>query len=364
MMLARTLPDPAPDAREYVEILLGRRHANRIPLVEYAVDDVVLRPVVVNLLGRPWVERDSSRDRAAGYFDNFLAFWYRMGYDVVRFEASLPLPQRQTFTPDTAPGVARDRGWADEHHGMIASWEDYERYPWPRLEEFDFFPFEYLNAHLPEGMGLVSSHGGGVFEQLSWVMSLEGLCMALHEDPALVKGVADRLGELMVGFYRHLLDLENLVALFPGDDMGYRNATLVSPEDLRRIVLPWHRKFARMAHDRGVPYFLHSCGRITAIMEDLINDVQIDGKHSFEDAIVPVEEFQALYGDRIAALGGVDLNILSGGSPGDVRRRVRELVLTCGPRGRFALGSGNSIPSYVPVENYLAMVEEAKSFSP
>jgi uroporphyrinogen decarboxylase len=98
-------------------------------------------------------------------------------------------------------------------------------------------------------------------------------------------------------------------------------------------------------------------------MEDLIDGVQIDGKHSFEDAIVPIEEFQAAYGNRIAVLGGVDLNILSGDSPDGVRRRVRELLVTCGPRGRFAIGSGNSIPSYVPVENYLAMVEEVRRFT-
>ena len=362
-MATLSLPDPAPDAEESIEILLGRKTAKRVPLVEYTLDDVILRPIVADLLGRPWVDRDTSREQTAAYLDNFLAFWYALGYDFVRFEAGLALPQRQTFVPDTAPGVTKDRGWADEHHGMITSWEDFERYPWPRIEEFDFFPFEYLNAHLPEGMGLASSHAGGVFEHLSWIMSLEGLCVTLHEDPALVKAVTDRLGELMAGFYRHLLDLENLVALFPGDDMGYRKSTLVSAEDLRRYVLPWHRKFALMAHDRGVPYFLHSCGRITAIMEDLIDGVQIDGKHSFEDAIVPIEEFQAAYGNRIAVLGGVDLNILSGDSPDGVRRRVRELLVTCGPRGRFAIGSGNSIPSYVPVENYLAMVEEVRRFT-
>jgi hypothetical protein len=31
----------------------------------------------------------------------------------------------------------------------------------------------------------------------------------------------------------------------------------------------------------------------------------------------------------------------------------------CGARGRYAVGSGNSVPSYVPPANYLAMVEEA-----
>ena len=94
-------------------------------------------------------------------------------------------------------------------------------------------------------------------------------------------------------------------------------------------------------------------------MGTLIEDVGIDAKHSFEYAIMPVEEFQTLYGDRIGVLGGLDINILSGAPPEQVRERTRRLVATCGARGRYAVGSGNSVPSYVPVENYLAMVDEA-----
>jgi uroporphyrinogen decarboxylase len=90
-----------------------------------------------------------------------------------------------------------------------------------------------------------------------------------------------------------------------------------------------------------------------------MNDVRIDGKHSFEDAIVPVQEFQSMYGNRVATLGGLDINILSGAAPAEVRSQTRFLVETCGARGRYAIGSGNSVPSYVPVENYLAMIDEA-----
>jgi len=94
-------------------------------------------------------------------------------------------------------------------------------------------------------------------------------------------------------------------------------------------------------------------------MEDLISDVGIDAKHSFEDAIIPVQDFQQKYGDRIAVLGGLDVNILANSTPDQVRQKTRFLIETCGARGRYAVGSGNSIPSYVPVENYLAMVDEA-----
>lgn len=357
-----SLPVPKPDAKGFIDILMGRSHSTRVPLVEYLVDDVVMRPIVTDLLGRKWVEPGTTRESLVRYLDNFIEFWYRMGYDVVRYEEALPLPQNKLFTADAAPQSTKDRSWADTHHGVITSWEDFERYPWPRVEEFDFFAFEYLSKHLPDGMGLIACHGGGVFEHLSWIMSFEGLSMALFEEPDLVRAVADRLGEAMTDFYNNLLDLENLVAVFPGDDMGFRSSTLISPAGLRAYTLPWHKQFAAMTHRAGLPYFLHSCGRVTGIMKDLIEDVGIDGKHSYEDAIIPVQEFQALYGKWIAVLGGVDLNILSGGTADEVRKKTRLLLEECGARGRYAIGSGNSVPSYVPVENYLAMVGEAHAF--
>jgi uroporphyrinogen decarboxylase len=208
-------------------------------------------------------------------------------------------------------------------------------------------------------MGLLTCHAGGIFEHLSWIMSLEGLGFALIDNPELVRAVSDRIGGLLADFYRHLLDLDRVAAIFAGDDMGFRTATLISPADLRKYCLPWQARFAAMTHQKGIPYYLHSCGNIMAVMEDLVERVGIDGKHSFEDAILPVEEFQVRYGGRIAVLGGLDVHILAYSTADEVRKKTRNLIEACGKRGRYAIGSGNSIPSYVPVENYLAMVDEA-----
>ncbi len=258
----------------------------------------------------------------------------------------------------------RLRGWANEHEGLIRTWEDFERYPWPRIEDFDFFPYEYLNSHLPEGMGLIVSHAAGMLEHLNYLMSYEGLCLALHDAPDLVGAISERVGGLMAQFYTHLLQLDRVIAIFPGDDMGFRSATLIAPAHLRKYTLPWHKKFAEMTHAKGLPYFMHSCGNLERIMEDLICNVKIDGTHSYEDAIIPVEQFQARYGDRIAVLGGMDVHRLTTGTTEDVRRHTRHLIETCGGRGRYAIGSGNSIPSYIPVENYLAMLDAALTWEP
>lgn len=352
------LKNPQPDARRFIDVLMGRARG-KPPLVEYIVDEVVMEPIVTDLLEREWAGWSPDRSTLKAHLDNFIAFWYHMGYDFVRFEQGLDFPENQHFAPDPAPGSTRQRGWVDHRHGTISDWADFECYPWPRIEDVDFFILEYLNDHLPDGMGLMTCHGGGPFEHLSHIMSLEGLGLALYDAPDLVQAVSDRVGELLTGYYRHLCELDRMIALFQGDDMGFRTSTLVSPDALRHYVLPWHKRFADMAHAHQMPYFLHSCGNVLALMPDLLDGIGIDGKHSFEDAIIPVQDFQAQYGHRLAVLGGLDLNILSGGTPDQVRQKTRFLIETCGMRGRYAVGSGNSVPSYVPVENYLAMVDEA-----
>jgi uroporphyrinogen decarboxylase len=95
-----------------------------------------------------------------------------------------------------------------------------------------------------------------------------------------------------------------------------------------------------MTHAKGLPYFLHSCGNLSAILDDLIDDVRIDAKHSYEDAILPVQDFQARYGRRIGVLGGIDLNILAGGTPEQVRAAA-QLVLDAAP-SRFLLAADSS----------------------
>ena len=357
--LAIPLADPSPDRERFARVLMGEEQCDRPPLIEYLVDAAVMRPILTEMMGREWVTPGPDRESQAAYWDNFIEFWRCMGYDFVRLEIALGFPSHSIVIDDAAPGIDQKRSWSDQHHGTIETWEDFEKYPWPSLAEMDFFPLEYVNDHLPEGMGLISCHAAGMYEHLSAIMSYEGLCIALMDQPDLVQAVCDRVGSLMEGYYRHILQLDNLIVVFPGDDMGFKTATLISPEHLKQYTLPWHKRFCDMAHEKGLPYFLHSCGNIEAIMWYLIDEVGIDGKHSFEDAIVPVAEMQRRYGDRIAILGGVDLNVLTRATPDDLRKYVRGIINECAPKGRFAIGSGNSIPSYIPVENYLTMLDEA-----
>jgi len=75
---------------------------------------------------------------------------------------------------------------------------------------------------------------------------------------------------------------------------------------------------------------------------------------------VPVSEAKQLWGDRVAIVGGVDVDMLARGSEQQVREYTRRVILSCAPGGGYILGSGNSITNYCPVENVMAMYDEGR----
>ncbi len=133
------LKKPRPDSAHFLDVLMGRAR-DVPPLVEYLVDDVVMKPIVEGLLGRTWVPAGSTgtshevhrtvpaRDAQKAYLDTFIEFWLRMGYDFVRFEQDLGFPEGKLELADTAPGSTKQRAWADQHQGAITSWSDFESY--------------------------------------------------------------------------------------------------------------------------------------------------------------------------------------------------------------------------------------------
>ena len=145
--------------------------------------------------------------------------------------------------------------------------------------------------------------------------------------------------------------------------MGFKTQTMISPNTWWTSRCPGTARWRLSPHEHGRPYLLHACGNLKEIMEPLIQDVGIDGKHSFEDTIQPVTEAKRVYGDRIALIGGIDMDLMCRGTEEQIRRRVREVLDVCQPGGGYCLGTGNTVANYVPLENYLAMLDEGRRYA-
>ncbi|MDC7240160.1 MAG: uroporphyrinogen decarboxylase family protein [Spirochaetales bacterium] len=244
--------------------------------------------------------------------------------------------------------------------GLIDGWESFESFPWPELDKVDFSYWDSLPDYIPEGMKMIPDGPGGVEENVIEILGYENLCIFMYEEPELVRAVFDRIGQLLVDYYELIRDYPFVGAVISNDDWGFNTQPLISEEQMEEYLYPWHRKISAAIHGAGKPAILHSCGNLyPRIMDTLIDDLGYEAKHSYEDNIMSIEDAYDSYAGRIALLGGIDVDFIIRSSEEEVYSRSRGMLERAGEKGCYALGTGNSVPDYIPDSHYLAMIRAA-----
>lgn len=246
--------------------------------------------------------------------------------------------------------------------GVIKSWEDFNRYPWPDIQHFDCDHLEKAAEYLPKGMKLGIMGPGGVLENVTGLIGYEDMCYMSIENPDLLQAICDKVGEAFVAYYQAAVKYDTVAFLISNDDWGFKQQTFLSVKDMRKYIFPWHKKIVEVAHSYHKPIILHSCGNLTEVFDDIIQDMQYDAKHSFEDNIVPVEESYEKYADDITILGGLDMDFLIRNDIETIQRRCRNLLEMSKGKGRYMLGTGNSLSYYLPIEKVIAMIRTVIDF--
>ncbi len=296
------------------------------------------------------------------FMDLSVNFSKMVGYDYVTANAIVPI-QRTSANRKADPNYEETvRNWQEEHQGIIMSREDYDAYQWPSTDSINLVALDVLPSMIPPEMK-VSCFVMGIFEDLRTLMGFEQMAYKSIDEPQLLGDILENLTVLAETAVDRSAAHPACGAIFYADDLGHTNSTMVSPKFMREWIFPRQKRIADACHKHGKPFIFHCCGQVDTIMEDLIETVGIDARHSFQDNIEPVEEVYKKYGDRIAILGGVDVDLLSRGTSEQVRARTREILEVCAPGGGFCMGSGNSLPNFVNVENYYAMLDETRQWN-
>lgn len=272
-------------------------------------------------------------------------------YDIVSFE--------QCITK-ILPGGGALYSHADP---VIKTYHDFKHYPWDKLPDLyvETFFEEYasLRQVMPQGMLAIGGPGNGLFEITQDLCGYEGLCFLSIDDPGMYEAVFEEVCQLMKTiwkrFFEEFSDLY-CVCRF-GDDLGYRNQTLLCSSDIKQLLIPRYKQLVDQIHAYQKPFLLHSCGCIFDVMNDLIDIAGIDAKHSNEDTIAPFSDWIQKYGKQIGNFGGIDTDILCSQAPEKIQQYVTAFYeKNAAKQGGLAFGSGNSIPDYMPMEGYLTMI--------
>lgn len=241
---------------------------------------------------------------------------------------------------------------------IITDRASYNAYTWPNPAQYDYSKLDAILPYLPEGMKLMIMGPGGVLENVMAIVGYDNLCYMLYEDEELLGQLFTDVGSRLVEYYRIAASYSSVGVLVSNDDWGFNTQTFFSPEVMRKYVFPWHKQIVDVIHAAGKPVVLHSCGFFTDVMEDVIA-MGYDGKHSYEDGILSVEDSYEKWQGRIAIMGGIDVDFVIRQDADSVTRRAKAMLERTKGRGGYALGTGNSVPAYVPDDHYFALIKAA-----
>jgi len=136
--------------------------------------------------------------------------------------------------------------------------------------------------------------------------------------------------------------------------------SVVSPRVYRSFALPYEKQVVEAAHELGLPYLLHICGKTEPILEEMVST----GADALElDHKTNVRRAHDIIAGRTTFVGNIDPSgVLALGAPREVERKTRELLEAFADTSRFILNAGCAIPSNTPPDNLKAMIRTARQF--
>ncbi|HUU29783.1 MAG TPA: uroporphyrinogen decarboxylase family protein [archaeon] len=254
-----------------------------------------------------WTGMTPSPDhRPSGGVDEWGAVWENIGVSKLGEVKLFPLPDWSFFAELKIPDIHEPARW-----------------------------LELGSAREKAGEKFLLGQGVSIYERVHFIRGLENTWADIYQNPVQLCKLID----ILVGMNLAAIEKYSRAGVdgfFILDDWGLQDRLMVSPACWREIWKPRYRRIFRAAHDAGLFNFLHSCGYIVEILEDLIEAgldvIQIDQQEN-----MGLELLGRRFGGRLTFFSPVDIQkTMARGSLDEIRSYCRRMVECLGrPEGGF-----------------------------
>jgi uroporphyrinogen decarboxylase len=203
---------------------------------------------------------------------------------------------------------------------------------------------------------VVAALGFSLFER-AWTMAgMETLLMAMVSDKAFAHRLFDRILAFNLRVIERACDFDIDAVQF-GDDWGMQTGLIMGPGPWREFIKPRIRQMYGLVKSRDKFVFIHSCGKVDSIFEDLI-ECGLDVFNPFQPEVMDVYEIKRRYGDQLSFFGGISTQrTLPYGTVAQVKAEVRRLLEEVGREGGYIAAPAHAIPDGARPENIVAMID-------
>jgi len=248
-------------------------------------------------------------------------------------------------SPDDRPRSGPDEWGAVWKNFGKTNLGEVKDFPLKRWEDFDRLPIPDINApHRWEALAglreragdkFILASGISIYERVHFIRGLENTWMDIYDHPAELGRLIDLLAEMNLAAIRRYADAGADGLIFC-DDWGLQNRLMISPRAWRALWKPRYERIFRAAHEAGLFTFLHSCGYIVDILDDLI-EIGLDAVHMDQQENMGLELLGSRFGGRLTFFAPVDIQkTMVYGTPDEIRAYCRRMAALLGrPGGGF-----------------------------
>lgn len=332
---------PEPDFQRLRKTLLLQGKADRTPLFDFNIAGEIKEAVI----GRKLKNSDDEID-----------FWLQSGYDYVQIRLIPQTPfTRTSQTVSSSHGSLKS---LDQLNSSEYEWTSIYKNTWD-LKDYNFDTLKEIYKKLPQDMKLIA-HGADIFTRSWMAMGFEDFCYALYEQPELIEELFLQNAVMELRMMEVLIQNfgNKIGAIFYSDDLAYTEGLMVSKQVYRTYLWPHFRKITQFAKDLDIPIIYHTDGQLWEIFDDFA-EMGVNGIQPLEPKSMDLSELKAKRGDQFCLMGSIDVDTLSRGTTEETEQMVKERIEILGYNGGYTVGTSNTVPDYVNINNYKAMIEAA-----
>ena len=203
--------------------------------------------------------------------------------------------------------------------------------------------------------------GFSLYERAWTLRGMQNLLMDFHDKPRFVRELLNTIADYNIAqveeAVRHKID-----AVYFGDDWGHQRGLLFGYQKWKEFIYPELRRMYAAVTRAGKYVFIHSCGDVDELFDDLIA-IGLNCFNPFQPDVMDVYTLMKQYRGRLTFHGGLSVqSTLPHGTPDDVRRES-ERLLDAGRAGSYIFAPSHDVTPDVPLENMLAFIEVAQKQS-